>query len=188
MTCSKTQKHLRAYLDGELGVVLRSTVSAHLRECAECSMAAAGEREFDLRLREIDDFYGEAQGLAVPPNFLPRVIDLARKQPQKRIFPMVTETERKPFWNWFFDFGLPVRLAVASLLLLATIGGLRAGQVITDLITRSTDLNQPVILPDMTPAEQSLVILMRSEGFIASGQLSPLNKADKAQAASEVQQ
>lgn len=188
MTCSKTQKHLRAYLDDELGVMLRSEISVHLQECVECRMAAAGDREFDLHLREIDDFYGEAPGLAVPPNFLPRVIALAWKQPKNLIAPMVTEMERKPFWGWFFDFGLPVRLAVASLLLLATLGGLRAGQVITELITRSTDTKPPVIIPDMTPAEQSLVILMRSEGLIASGPLSPLTKTDKAPAASEVQQ
>ena len=184
MTCSKIQKHLRAYLDGELNGPPRSDVLEHLQTCPDCQLLASGEQAFDLHLREIDDFYGDAPGVIVPSSFLPNVMELARRQPQQSIFP----TEQKPFWNWFSEFGLPVRLAVATLLLLATLGGLRAGQVITDLLTRSTDPKPPAIIPDMTPAEQSLVILMRSEGLIASGQRSPLSGAKKSHTVSEGQQ
>lgn len=170
MNCSTIKKQLDAYLNGELAGMQKMAVAEHLRTCADCRADA----EFDQLLREVDDFYGEAPGLIVPPNFLSQVVEKARvavRQPRKEF----AVAERKPLWNWFLDFGLPLRLAVASLLLLATFGGLRAGQVITDLITRSSEPKPQIITPDMIPAEQSLVMLMRSEGLIVSGQAAQPN-------------
>ncbi len=142
-------------------------VAEHLRSCDSCRKDAA----FDQFLREVDDFYGEAPGLIVPPTFLSQVVKHARAgvHPLDR---MSALPERKLLWNWFLDFGLPLRLAVVSMLLLATVGGLRAGQVITDLITRSNEQKPQIITPDMIPAEQSLVMLMRSEGLVVNGQAS----------------
>jgi hypothetical protein len=171
MNCSTTKKHLRNYSEGELAGQLtkmqKSSVEDHLRACADCRE----EVEFDQYLREIDDFYAEAPGLTVPANFVSQIVEKA--QANRHFFPV--QPERKPIWNWFLDFGLPLRLAVVSMLLRATVGGLRAGQVISDLLTRSSDPKQQVITPDMIPAEQSLVMLMRSEGLIVSNQASQQN-------------
>lgn len=168
MDCSTTKKHLRNYseggLAGQLTEMQRVSVEDHLRACADCRE----EAEFDQYLRRIDDFYGEAPGMTVPAGFLSQVVRKA--QAESRHFPALVE--RKPLWNWFLDFGLPLRLAVVSMLLLATVGGLRAGQVISDLLTRSNQPKPQIITPDMIPAEQSLVMLMRSEGLVVSGQAS----------------
>jgi anti-sigma factor RsiW len=165
MNCSTIKIQLHAYLNGELAGIQKMAVAEHLRTCDSCRKAA----EFDQYLREADDFYGDAPGLIVPPNFLSQVV----KRAQAGVHPAngtPALKERKPLWNWFLEFGLPLRLAVASMLLLATVGGLRAGQVITDLITRSNEQKPQIITPDMIPAEQSLVMLMRSEGLIVTGQ------------------
>jgi len=167
MNCSTIKIQLHAYLNGELAGIQKMAVVEHLRACDSCRKGA----EFDQFLREVDDFYGEAPGLIVPPTFLSQVVKRARTgMPSTNRKPALPE--RKPLWNWFLDFGLPLRLAVVSTLLLATVGGLRAGQVITGLITRSNEQKPQIIMPDMIPAEQSLVMLMRSEGLVVTGQAS----------------
>lgn len=167
MNCSTIKIQLHAYLNGELAGIQKMAVVEHLRACDSCRKDA----EFDQFLREVDDFFGEAPGLIVPPTFLSQVVKRARAgMPSMHRKPALPE--RKPLWNWFLDFGLPLRLAVVSTLLLATVGGLRAGQVITGLITRSNEQKPQIIMPDMIPAEQSLVMLMRSEGLVVTGQAS----------------
>lgn len=167
MNCSTTKQLLRKSWESRLDGKQKASVEAHLRACAECRE----EAEFDQSLREMDDFYGDAPGLRVPANFLSRVVEQARAS--RLHLPALPE--RKPLWNWFLDFGLPVRLAVVSMLLLTMVGGLRAGQVISNLLTRADQPNPPVITPDALPAEQALVMLMRSEGLIVPERASQAN-------------
>jgi anti-sigma factor RsiW len=168
MTCSKTQTNLRAYLDGELDAASRAQLSAHLRECAGCQNEMSEAREFDQFLRDIDDLYGEAPGVRVPHGFAQRVIARAQSGPDRR----AAAAHRWLLWHWFAGFSVPIRLAVISALLLATLGGLRAGQVISELITRPGEKPLPAVNIDLIPAEQSLVLLMRGDA-IPGGQPAP---------------
>ncbi|HMX28443.1 MAG TPA: hypothetical protein PKC13_22845, partial [Blastocatellia bacterium] len=136
MNCSTTKQLLRESWESGLDGKQKASVEAHLRICAECRE----EAEFDQSLREMDDFYGDAPGLRIPANFLSRVVEQARAS--RLHFPALPE--RKPLWNWFLDFGLPLRLAVVSMLLLTAVGGLRAGRVISDLLTHANEPKAPV--------------------------------------------
>ena len=125
------------------------------------------EEEFERLLREVDDLYGDAPGLEVPPHFVARVTAMAKAE-------SVVTMERpwhRHGWNWFWSFSLPVRVTAVSALLLASFGGIRAGLVITDLVTASRKA-EPVAHVDMAPAEQSLVQLVRSEGLAVAGKAS----------------
>jgi len=121
------------------------------------------EEDFDRLLREIDDLYGEAPGLAVPPHFAARVT--ARAQAES-----VAVMDRRSVWDWFCQSSFPVRLAAVSALLLASFGGMRAGLVINDLVAPKIKADPVIhIEMDMAPAEQSLVQLVRSEGVAVTG-------------------
>lgn len=69
------------------------------------------------------------------------------------------------------DFSMPVRMAAVSALLVASWGGVRAGLVITDLMTSGTKA-EPVAHVEMAPAEQSLVQLVRGEAAAVAGKTS----------------
>ena len=129
------------------------------------------EEDFDRFLRDIDDLYGDAPGLAVPPHFVARV----RAKAESALV-----AERRSIWNSFWDFSVPVRVAAVSALLLASFGGIRTGLVITDLVTAKRK-PEPVIQMemDMAPAEQSLVQLVHSEGAAVAG--NPVQKSGAAQ-------
>ncbi len=126
--------------------------------------AEFSEEDFNHLLREIDDFYGEAPGVTVPPHFVARVAARAKAE-------SLRVRERGSVWNWFADFSIPVRVAALSALLLASWGGVRAGLVITDLMTSGTKA-EPVAHIEMAPAEQSLVQLVRSEAAAVAGKAS----------------
>ena len=165
MNCSTIKQLLRNSSERGTDKTQPAAVEAHLRVCAECRE----EAEFDQYLREIDDFYGDAPGLTIPAHFLSRAVEKARaSRPDLPALPALPA--RRPIRHWFLDFGLPLRLAVVSMLLLATVGGLRAGQVISELLTRADQPKAPVITPDAIPAEQALVMLMHSEGLIVPSQ------------------
>ena len=119
------------------------------------------KEDFDRLLRQVDDFYGEAPGLTIPPHFVARVIAKAKAE-------SVVARERKSVWNWFAAFSMPVRVAAVSALLLASWGGVRAGLVITDLMD-SGKKAEPVAHIEIAPAEQSLVQLVRGEAAAVAG-------------------
>ena len=119
------------------------------------------DEAFTHFLRDIDDLYGDAPGLIVPPHFAARVVARAAAE-------SVAMAERKSVWNWFSDFSLPIRVAAVSALLLASWGGIRAGSVITDLVN-SGKKAEPVAHIEITPAEQSLVQLVRGEAAVVAG-------------------
>lgn len=126
--------------------------------------AEFSEEDFDHLLQEIDDFYGQAPGVSVPQHFVARVAAKAKAE-------SVAVAERRSVWNWFMDFSMPVRMAAVSALLVASWGGVRAGLVITDLMTSGTKA-EPVAHIEMAPAEQSLVQLVRGEAAAVAGKTS----------------
>lgn len=121
----------------------------------------SSDQDFDRFLREIDDLYGDAHGLTVPPHFVARVMASAQTE-------SVALLERQSLWNWFLGFSFPVRIAAVSALLLASLGGVRAGMVITDLVTHKAK-SESVAQMEMTPTEQSLVQLVHSEAAAVTG-------------------
>ncbi|HQR32505.1 MAG TPA: hypothetical protein PLK30_07205 [Blastocatellia bacterium] len=121
------------------------------------------EEDFDRFLCDVDDLYGDAPGLAVPPHFVARVT--ARAKAESAFI-----AERRSIWNSFWDFSVPVRVAAVSALLLASFGGIRTGLVITDLVTSKRKPEPAIQMEmDMAPAEQSLVQLVHSEGAAVAG-------------------
>lgn len=119
------------------------------------------EADFDRFLREADDFYGEAPGLTVPPDFAARVIGLAHAE-------IISAESPKSVWsfqNWFSDFNLSVRVATAVAVLLAAFGGILAGQAATEIITRRTappavEMADPL---GLAAPEQSIVQLIHQD-------------------------
>ncbi len=129
------------------------------------SSAGFTEQEFDRFLNEVDDFAGEAPGLTVSPDFLPRVVEMAR---------MESMTVR-PSWSlrhWFSDLSLTMRLAATAAVLLACIGGIRAGQALTDVIAQRS--RQPAIEHvdplGLAIPERAIVQLMHNDGLTIHGQ------------------
>ena len=51
MNCVEFERHLHAYVDGELAVSEMLAADAHLAACAECRALAARERRFRQLLR-----------------------------------------------------------------------------------------------------------------------------------------
>ena len=133
----------------------------------------AAEREFDAYLREIDDYLpnhlGDAPGLSISPDFVPRVVERARAEMRPAV------KAAKQGWSirhWFFDFNLAARVAMASAVLLTTFGGFRAGRVMTEVIARQTK-SQPVEMADplgLAAPEQSIVRLMRTDEVTSHNQ------------------
>ncbi len=166
MKCTKVQNLLRAYLDGELQATEQASIAAHLLGCDLCRAACQRAREFDEYLREVDDYLGEAPGLMVPPDFLPRVMRQVRAE--------ATPLAAAQGWSvrqWFLDFSAAMRLVVASLILLAVFGGLRTGQEIAGLIVRLSEQQQlaPASILDVSPAEQVILQLAYNDVSPALG-------------------
>lgn len=133
------------------------------------NLSKFSEQEFDSFLRDIDDLYGEASGLAVPPNFMPRIVELAMTE-QKSVM-----RKNRQSWSirgWFFDFSYAARFALASALLLAGFGGFRAGQVLTGLIASRNNQRQVEFADPLWLAipEQAIVQLIRHDGLTAGNQ------------------
>jgi len=129
------------------------------------SMAGFSEQEFDQFLREVDDLAGDAPGLRVSPDFLHRVVELAGMETKQ-----VAAT-----WyvrRWFSEFSLTMKLAVASAVLLACLGGIRAGQTVTEIIAGQAK-HQTVEFVDplgLAAPEQAIVQLMQNDGLTIHSQ------------------
>jgi hypothetical protein len=127
------------------------------------------EHEFDAYLYEIDDYLGDAPGLAVSPDFVPRVMERARAEMQPAA---QTATQAWSIQRWFFDFSLATRLSIATALMLAAFCGFRAGRVMTEVIARhSTPPQAEVIDPlGMAAPELTIVQLMHGDGLTPRSQ------------------
>lgn len=133
------------------------------------NLSELSDQEFDQFLCDVDDLYGEAPGLAVPPNFMSRVVELAQAEQAS-----ATKKDRQG-WSirgWFFDFSYVGRVALASALLLAGFGGFRAGQVLTGIIARQNNHQQVEVADPLGLAlpEQAIVQLVRHDGLTAAAQ------------------
>lgn len=123
------------------------------------------EQELDRLLSEVDDLAGDAPGLTVSPDFLPRIVELARTE-------TLSVHSSRTFLGWFSDFSLAMRLAVASAILLASFGGIRAGQAVTEVIARrakqpQTEYADPL---GLAISEQAIVQLIHNDGLTIQGQ------------------
>lgn len=122
------------------------------------------DQELDRFLLEVDDFAGDAPGVTVSPDFLPRVVELARLE-------NLSPRKSWSILRWYSDFSLPMRLAMASAVLLACLGGIRAGQAVTDVIARRA--KQPLEYVDplgLAVPEQAIVQLVHNDGLAIHGQ------------------
>lgn len=120
--------------------------------------------ELDRFLLEVDDYAGDAPGVVVSPGFLPRVVELARLE-------KLSPRKSWSILRWYSDFSLPMRLAMASAVLLACFGGIRAGQAVTDVIARQA--KQPLEYVDplgLAVPEQAIVQLVHNDGLAIHGQ------------------
>jgi len=101
------QDGLEDYLAGAADSGNRLRIEAHLRECAEC-------REEVTLMKEMSDMFSSLRSPAPPdpaPGFYARVTTLIEKRQQP-----------PAFWGIFFEPVFCKRLALASLLLLASLG------------------------------------------------------------------
>jgi len=109
------QNGLEDYLAGTADSIDRDRVDAHLRDCAEC------RQEIEL-MKEMSDLFSSLQSADPPlpaPGFYARVSNLIEKQ------------QPESLWSIFLEPVFGRRLALASLLLLATLG--------TVLVSRETE-------------------------------------------------
>lgn len=137
-------------------------------------LSEISDQEFDQFLRDVDDLYGEAPGLVVPPGFMPRIVKLAMAElaVAEKTAAMMKARQSWSIRGWFFDFSLAARVALASALLLAGFGGFRAGQVLTGLITQQKN-HQHFEATDplgLAVPEQAIVQLVRHDGLSADNQ------------------
>lgn len=132
-------------------------------------LSELSDQEFDQFLRDVDDLYGEAPGLAVPPNFMTRVVELAQAQ---QVSLVKKERQGWSLRGWFFDFNYAARVALASALLLAGFGGFRAGQVLTGLIAGQNNHQQIEVADPLGLAapEQAIMQLVRHDVLSADNQ------------------
>jgi anti-sigma factor RsiW len=68
MRCSKADKFLSPYIDGELGMSKKALLETHLAVCDRC----AGELE---RMRRLKDLFNQDLGFSTPPMFCQKVME-----------------------------------------------------------------------------------------------------------------
>ncbi|MEP7337606.1 MAG: hypothetical protein ABI977_07655 [Acidobacteriota bacterium] len=129
----------------------------------------AAEREFDEYLHEIDDYLGDAPGITVSPDFVPRVMERARAEMRPAA---QAATQGWSIQRWFTDFSLGTRMAIATAVMLAAFGGFRAGRVMTEVIgSRNAPPQAEVIDPlGMAAPEMAIVQLMHGDGLTPHSQ------------------
>jgi predicted anti-sigma-YlaC factor YlaD len=109
------QDGLEDYLAGAADSIERVRIESHLRDCAEC------RQEVEL-MREMSELFSALRSPDPPvpaPGFYARVNQVIEKQ------------QPRSFWDAFLDPVVGRRLALASLLVLATLG--------TVLMSRETE-------------------------------------------------
>lgn len=129
----------------------------------------SAEHEFDAYLYEIDDYLGEAPGLTVSPDFVPRVMERVRAE----IRPAAqTAMQGWSIQRWFFDFSLATRMTIATAVMLAAFCGFRAGQVMTEVIARRNSQPQAEVIDPlgMAAPELTIVQLMHGDGLTTHSQ------------------
>jgi predicted anti-sigma-YlaC factor YlaD len=132
------QDGLEDFLAGTAGNGDRARIEAHLGECAECRQEVA-------TMREMSDLFSTLRSPEPPlpaPGFYARVSNLIDKQ------------QPESFWSLFLEPVFGKRLALASLLLLATLG--------TVLMVRETDEYAVGPSPEMIMAVEHDAPLMES--------------------------
>ncbi len=125
MNCTDCEKLLHRYLADELDAAGRERVEFHLRQCLACTDELA-------RARAFDELLVARPTLAVPPDFLARVV--ARAQAESPA-PAATSA-----WDWRaaiekllqWEQPLPAfqRVATAGLIALVTVAGFGIGRMI----------------------------------------------------------
>jgi predicted anti-sigma-YlaC factor YlaD len=132
------QDGLEDFLAGTADIVERVRIESHLRECSEC------RKEVGL-MREMSDMFASLRSPdppAPPPGFYARVTQLIEKQ------------QPPSLWAAFLEPVFGKRLALASLLVLATLG--------TVLMSRETEEYAGGPSPEMILAVERDAPLMES--------------------------
>jgi anti-sigma factor RsiW len=110
MRCSKAQKYLSPYVDGELEAGKGSLLVSHVACCDRC----AGELDRILQLRGL---FAQTQRLSAPPAFNGKVMERISSQPAKG-FPLV------PVF---------IRFAEAFVFVLAITAGVMSGGILINV-------------------------------------------------------
>lgn len=121
---------LEEYLAGTLEPVEQKAVETHLSHCSTCQEEISG-------MREVSSLFGALrveEPFAPPPGFYARVLQ-------------DVEARKRPAFTGIFDLGFARRMAFASLLTLAVIGGF--------LVSRDHSY-RPGYTPDSVMAQQNL--------------------------------
>ncbi len=116
-SCAKHQKHLNAYLDGELPERTRRKVERHLAHCSSCRLELDG-------LSGLAPLLGNDEVPPVPADLSDRVMACARTR-------AVRAHEGPIVWNpleWWKMASAPLRVAACTAVLLAFFLGVALGQ------------------------------------------------------------
>lgn len=111
MRCSKAEKYLSPYIDGELGAKQVALLESHLAQCGRCS------REFG-EIKRLRSLFSQAERFSAPSGFRAEVMERVSGKPAKgfSLFPVFT------------------RFAEAVVIVLAiTAGGIMGGMLINSL-------------------------------------------------------
>ncbi len=175
MNCTNVKDQLAAYLAGELEVEARKLVDGHLLGCLACRAELARERAFDDFVRDVTTDFDEP----VPSGFLKRVVNLA--QTESACAAIAGYSVRSSLlWQWLMTFSFPVRVAIIAGIILATLGGIQSGRVVTGLLANSSSTGQldPMAVLEMMPVEQEMMQLMHGAKIGAPDQTRP-NSGDR---------
>lgn len=114
MNCRSVQKHLSAFVDGEVTDFRRRTIASHLEECPACGISLSSLHDVN-RILQVD------AAPPVPEGFCVRVLALAAR----------TEGAPERPFGWLLgpmidalgNMGIPMRLAACGTILAASLVG-----------------------------------------------------------------
>lgn len=121
---------LEEYLAGTLELAEQKAVDAHLSHCSMCQEEVSGMQDVSSLLGALR----VEEPIAPPPGFYARVMQ-------------DVEARKRPAFSSVFDLGFARRMAFASLLTIAVLGGF--------LVSRDHS-SQPGYTPDSVMAQQNL--------------------------------
>ena len=153
MNCKKIQKHLSAYVDGQVGKTLQSRIEAHLQTCDQCRAKVE-------QFRQTWEWLGEDIDIQPSPFFSAKI--------RRRIRKLEAFTETQPQWLCGLErflipatvaAGLVLGIFLGSQLMSEMIGSSRSSSAAAEIINASAEVFSELPQGSFTAAYEELGFL-----------------------------